>query len=131
MCKKIWKEYSFWGLEQDWKVVPRLKWTCFPKATSQSHGLTRSRWFGSLWITKVKFWVVTILELNGRNLALRGSLSLNATFLGTLLLVVNANIMFIEKKIFFFFVIRYQISSFILKHYLNCCLTWVVKNPMV
>ncbi len=44
---------------------------------------------------------MTILELNGRNLVLRGSLSLNATFLGTLLLVVNANIMFIEKKSFF------------------------------
>jgi hypothetical protein len=29
--ERISKEHTFWGLQQDWKVISELEWICYPK----------------------------------------------------------------------------------------------------
>ncbi len=104
--------------------------SCFPISWTNTYFLvvpSLGRWFNSLQITKVRLWVVTLLELNQRilllqimncnfkdflscyssthlviDLVFKGYLPLNATFSRTLFLVViTVNTMFAKDLSFF------------------------------
>ncbi len=125
--------------------------SCFPISWTNTYFLvvpSLGRWFNSLQITKVRLWVVTLLELNQRILLLQ---IMNCNFKGFLklllfnpfsnwfgiqgLLVLECHIFedlvpsgdncqhhVCKKIVFLWIAIQYQMNSFVLEHCMSCCL---------
>ncbi len=125
--------------------------SCFPISWTNTSLLVVplvSRWYNSLQITKIRLWVVILLELNRKILLLQ---IMNYNFKGFLkLLFFNPfsnwfglqGLLALECHIFkdlvpsgdncqhhvckrfvlLWFAIHYQMNSFVLEHCMNCCL---------
>ncbi len=125
--------------------------SCFPISWTNTSLLvvpSLGRWFSSLQITKVRLWVVTLLELNKRILLLQ---IINCNFKGFLkllffnpfsnwfgfqgLLVLECHIFedlvpsgdncqhhVCKRFVFLWIAIHYQMNSFVLEHCVSCCL---------
>jgi hypothetical protein len=119
------------------KSCPRVRMnlfskSCFPISWTNTSLLVIplvGRWYNSVQMTKIRLWVVTLLELNQKILLLCKlwivlSKDFWSCYSSTYLVISGDNCQHHVCKIFvlLWFAIHGQMNSFILEHCMNCCL---------